>query len=535
MNAKELTLKNIQDNSFVAGKSVKGKGLEVFEANRRIMYIYKDFSDKVISNFKELITKYDASRLFVSSYYRNGIWSGNKTFENQDMTFQEFYDLVLSCKEEVNQFSIELRGEFLGYVSVSKYNSSKDSQAELLMDLLKLEGTEVYGDFHYDYWDHEGDSSVLEFESDSEGSYYNGDYYLVHGNKVCEDTDECIYIDGRMDNYNESEMDFFEIDESGWLKEIDPNESISVYHRKSKDWYIGYSLDSREMVCNYKDEDYTYEKDKCEEESIYFYEYKENKELLEKVTDALKSIKEDLENRCFIANELDEDYDYRESDIYLKTVEFIYDNTDTLKEDIMNKISWDANSIKIELNSVYTDIINSKYKVLDDFKVEVEHTRDCDDSIFTTYNHLCLIKRLSTKLNYELVYSLIPGTNTSSWAIKRDEEEYHFNLINLIASVELDEQTIRDFLETAITAIEKRKLMKIEEAELLAKASKVFVGISDSLSSGNCEMGTNQFVNKHLIDTKTIGGIRGDVLLEMEKSNFTLRAVHYALTHHNVA
>ena len=52
MNAKELTLKNIQDNSFVAGKSVKGKGLEVFEANRRIMYIYKDFSDKVI--FKKL-------------------------------------------------------------------------------------------------------------------------------------------------------------------------------------------------------------------------------------------------------------------------------------------------------------------------------------------------------------------------------------------------------------------------------------------------------------------------------------------------
>ena len=38
-----------------------------------------------------------------------------------------------------------------------------------------------------------------------------------------------------------------------------------------------------------------------------------------------------------------------------------------------------------------------------------------------------------------------------------------------------------------------------------------------------------QFISKHGIDLNKIGGIRGDYLLNIEKSKFTTRAVQYAI------
>ena len=35
-----------------------------------------------------------------------------------------------------------------------------------------------------------------------------------------------------MDNYNNSVMDYYEFDEGGYLKYIDPEETICVYNRK---------------------------------------------------------------------------------------------------------------------------------------------------------------------------------------------------------------------------------------------------------------------------------------------------------------
>mgnify|MGYP003616523270 FL=1 len=61
------------------------------------------------------------------------------------------------------------------------------------------------------------------------------------------------------------------------------------------------------------------------------------------------------------------------------------------------------------------------------------------------------------------------------------------------------------------------------------KASRVFISVEDSLKSGNCKFGTETFIARHGIDLNKIGGIRGDYLLNIEKSNFTTRAVQYAI------
>ena len=66
MNAKQITIKNITDNGYIIGKSVKGKGLEIFSDEKTVFYKYlgtcsnKEIEDK--------LSKYDKSKLFIESY-----------------------------------------------------------------------------------------------------------------------------------------------------------------------------------------------------------------------------------------------------------------------------------------------------------------------------------------------------------------------------------------------------------------------------------------------------------------------------------
>lgn len=277
-------------------------------------------------------------------------------------------------------------------------------------------------------------------------------------------------------------------------------------------------------------------KEECEDDTIFFVTYKENKELIAKVHGFLKSTKEDLEMRCFIANELDDDYEYRKCNVDFKAVELCFDDVDDLKELIYNSIEWNFETIKSDFSKAYNDALNERLKVDDNHMVTVETYSQFKDCSYSTYNHLAKLKRLENKFNFELVKSAISENHSMvSWAIKRDNEEYHFNLASLIAHDVYGEYSVKEFLVNALAMLEKRRLEKINEQELYDKASKVFVGIEDSIKSGNCDFGTKQFSNKHNIDINKIGGIRGDVLLELEKSNFTLRAVAYAISKHAVA
>ena len=40
MNTKQITLKNITDNGYIIGKSVKGKGLQIFSDEKTVLYKY---------------------------------------------------------------------------------------------------------------------------------------------------------------------------------------------------------------------------------------------------------------------------------------------------------------------------------------------------------------------------------------------------------------------------------------------------------------------------------------------------------------
>lgn len=535
MNAKDITLRTIRENGFKTGKSIKGKGLEIYAPEIRVMHSYGELSSKQIEEFNSLVEKYDVEKLYLSSYYEDGTWSGTQTYETQVCKFVDLHKIIISNPKSFTSIQVNRIGEKLGHISLSKYKSDRQSQIELCEDLLKLQGLTIRGEVYESYNDIEYDDEIYNFKS--HGDYYcKGDYLLEHGSNICESTSDSIYFDGRMSNYNESEMSIFEFDEGEYLKEIDPKESISVYHRKGKDWYIGYSLEEKEMNIYFRDENYEYDKEECDNDSIFFVTYIENKDLIDEVSNFLKSTKEDLEMKCFIANELDEDYDYRECNVDFKAVELCFEDVDDLKELIYNRIEWNFETISSDFSKAYNDALNERLKVDDNYIVTVETYSRFKDCSYSTYNHLSKLKRLEKKFNFELVKSAISENHTMvSWAIKRDNEEYHFNLASLIAHDVYGEYSVKEFLVNALAMLEKRRLEKIEESELYEKASKVFIGIQDSLSSGNCQLGTNQFVHKHNININKIGGIRGDILLELEKSNFTLRAVAYAISKHVVA
>lgn len=532
MNAKQLTIKTITENNFVIGRSVKGKGLEILDDGICVFSsksnLYSSYIEEDLKKIELIKEREDFEDLYVSQYRHMEIWHNLCTFETQHLPLEEFIKQYELSPESFTSFSINRKPKLLGYISISKYNSSKSSQIELCGDLIALTGYSVYGEHFEDGWDMEYDDSIKKFEKHHEGKYYDGDYTLEHGDKWCEDKG-CTYLDGRLTNYNESVVcDLEDFDESSWLKEIDPKEAISVYHRKAKDWYVGYSINSQDMYIYYKENGYTYEKEECDDALIYFYTFKEEKETLEKVVSALKCIKEDIECKCFLENELEMDNSY--SIINKKVVELLYEeyDIDDFKDVIREGFSYMYETKRTDLANLYNETISSMFQIDSKFRI----TTKKGDS----FNHLALINRLGKRYGYELAKSqILQDGEASSFAIKKDEEEFHFDFMDVIVRDLNEDEFLKDFIQKALAAIEKRKLEKINNAELYEKASKVFVSISDSLKSGNCKIGTNAFISKHHIDVTKIGGIRGDYLLSLEKSNFTLRAVSYAIKNHFVA
>lgn len=275
------------------------------------------------------------------------------------------------------------------------------------------------------------------------------------------------------------------------------------------------------MTLSYKRDDYNYDKDDCEEDEVVFLIYKENTEKLQKVMDFLKIEKENLEVDSYIENELDEDYDYRDTSFSVPSLEFLFDELSDLRQDIRDNIDWEYKNIKSNFQKTLNKLIDDKLEIDEKFIVTINGSK---------YKQLRKLYKLGKLMDFELVKSAISADDSNiTWAIKKDNEEYHFSPLNLIYFDEEGEQDVKEFAENALHAIEKRKIAKLSEKELYEKASRVFISVEDSLKSGNCKFGTETFIARHGIDLNKIGGIRGDYLLNIEKSNFTTRAVQYAI------
>lgn len=73
-----------------------------------------------------------------------------------------------------------------------------------------------------------------------------------------------------------------------------------------------------------------------------------------------------------------------------------------------------------------------------------------------------------------------------------------------------------------INKVRRNKRLKRQYNNLRDVALLQFYGVNHSLNAGNCRVGTKNFIDKVNIDTNKIGGIRGDLLIELcQRLNLT--------------
>jgi len=301
--------------------------------------------------------------------------------------------------------------------------------------------------------------------------------------------------------------EFYDYD---YLDEIDPEDKVTVYHRKGKDWYISYSMEEKEFEILYFD-DWSEE---FKEEWFSYAVYQEDDGIFDKIEGYLKSLKRDIEIKSYIYNELRQarhydEWSYNDDIFNLKIIEKEYDIWDfagILCDYIDYKSSED---VKGMVANAYNRFLASKIQ---------------DGKLFGKYKHLQQIKELAEADGKELVYSRIGDfTEDMTYAIKYKDEEYHFSLEELFNSAP------KEFYKHISRSLTKRLYERYENSILLQKAKYVFVGLDDSYNAGNCKAGTSAWTSKHGIDTKKIGAIRGDEILRLDFSSFTKRAVLQAI------
>jgi len=422
MKTKNIVIENLKNLGLFLGKGIPGKGTEIFETSRRVSFRYirenKKERDDNISKMLEQIEKAGGvETTFInqiqidgrSYYYEDNIEASRKEFSIKKLIESNF--------DGVKYIEIRREPKCIGYLSLNNYTSSFNDQKQLIEDAMAIIGEEVFGEWENLYYSLEYQDCVFEIKNT-----YN--YASEHGpESFVQNTDECEYLNGRMNNYNDCVMDLSSADDymKEYFNEIDPEEKISVYHRKGKDWYFGYSLDTNEIYLTYRDED----GELVEEEYFTFYVITPDEELLKKIIEAAKSIKEDLEIRSFVNNELKignfDNYYINQGLANMPAVKLVFeDDPWTLREEILESLgSWKLENIAEEFSKAYMKAMNERVTLEKDKNIKINGE---------SYKHLKIIDLLGKRFNYKLVHSSVSSSmEQAAWAIKKDSEEYHFD------------------------------------------------------------------------------------------------------------
>lgn len=535
----EITRRNIHNYGYAVGEAAGNKGTAILSKSGSACYYFKSNGELAKKEFVETVASIGVDNIFISKI---NFVDGHSYYVDEEkpcfwMSKSDKYDIAEIIKSDLDGISSihvdVVPTKIVGYLPLSKYGSDESGQKALLKDLVWLNGSEVYGEID-DEWSFKDNAMEFDYRRDS---YLNGDYELHHGDSyTVEDTGSCEYVDGRCSPHNSSVLDDFwqleGFDESDWLKEIDPDNAIAVYSRKGKDFYVGYTLETNEFLLSWKDEDHDYEKDECEEDYFSYLSYVPNKEKIDEVVSALESIKQGLEEKSYICNELQiENYDERDwrynDDVFdLHLLDLIFNDRHEVRRNIEEMIDYKL-PIKEACAKANEEVIAEHVVFNLDLSFEVHEVDYFSDKepIVEKYNQLKILKRVGKRMGFELVWSLVGNSSEYGWAVKQGGEEYHFELEELFE----EDVNVIDFAQDCLFAFTKRRIAAMSDEELIEKASHVFVGLADSRAVGNCDFGTNEFLQRHHIDTNSIGGIRGDELLNLENSSFTKNMVVYKL------
>jgi len=404
-------------------------------------------------------------------------------------------------------------------MKISQFNTSEESQLAFIVKVQELLGYEAIDFWQQDFIPFDTKAhkvkDIIHFaesgasHNDGFFNYSDGQYTRFYGEDSAIHPDHLEKIDGRI--YEDDEVgtaiESFWRDEDcnvDYLSSLDKNDEVVVFHRKGKDWYISPAVKEEEIEYAFWDSEYK----KLEIDSSHIdFANMRNPELIESIALTIKDYVNDTKKEAEMNLVLSEDekngiLDMLDMDI-CEAKEMFYNHTQELESysDTWQRVKTAA----IEVDKYIVTILSTRQ----------------------TYRHLHKLSRLVKIIGGEITKSKVSGSLIESYCIKYEDEEYHFDVLEFISSVEREEQTPREFLQLVMKAIEKRK--KNPSKDVFKYADRVFVSVEDSIESGNCKLGTLNIARELGINLNKTGGIRGDVLLSLSNDMFTQRAIQVAI------
>lgn len=531
MNKIEITRKNIEDFGYIIGSHKGSKGTEIFESER-YFGSWWHLSDAENDNKRKAIARLGKVENLDDLYVREiRVIDPDKmrsyNFGSDEKEAERFTVRMLIDRQfkDVDYVEIYYKKKIAGFMSISKYDSSYESQTQLIIDIKeKFDNCSIVGqgsDYSYDEPD-----ELITFNSKG-ASDSHSDYHLEHGPQM-----STLYpresedVSGRLSNYNESIVDDFwefTMKEMDTFEYLDKEEDVSVFHRKGKDWYVKRGVEQVESCISYRNSSGEY----IEDGELYFFV--ENNVSQDKIDRIIKSLEEmvfDVEVNGYICNELEignysyGGYDYNDGILDFPIIDREFsDEKWELKSEIIEHVD--------VIDCSGTEVKHAVKKAIENFLMS---NIDDDNILFKKYSHLQKLKELAEKDGKKLDYLRIGNfTEDKLMCISYRGEHQHFYLEELY-------RTSPAKLYKSLSGGLTKKITESYSSEILMNnARKVFVSVEDSTSSGNCDAGTMQFCSRYGIDTNKIGGIRGDELLKLDFSSFTRRAVMQSIKRLKVA
>jgi len=534
MNALEITKTNIRVWGWEIGRSIQGKGTEIITRPSWVTsswYLNAEDKEEYKKERVSLVKAIEAKgidRVYAKEIriYVEGFGTKSFNYDNNHVGSLDRFSiekLIANDFKNVEFISVYTKPEVKAYWPITKYHSYKESQLDLYKELVwAIDKVEIQQESFDSSWDEPED--LISFSESRNGSSwdYNGDYTLFHGPALCLDDSEVPRIDGKMSNYNDSVVDDFwnfTMADEDPFNYLDPSGRVSVYARKGKDWYVTSGIEQRDEYITYIDED----GELVEEEELWVYANMAEDREVDEVVQSVEEMKKSLEIDGLIMNELE--IGSWESNANWEYNDGLF-NLPILRKQEYADSPMDMFDIRNEIREYvdYGDGDREAAIVMTAYEKFLTKNMDEREYLFGTYKHLPMLREIVEREGKELVYSRIGDfTYAKAWAVKYRNEEYHFSLADLF------ETTPKKFYNSISTSLTMRLTEMHEKDVIVSKAERVFVSFNDSIDSGNCTSGTQAFCDRFHIDTKKIGGIRGDALLELDYSAFTRRAVMAAI------
>lgn len=491
---KEMFENNARECGMFLGKSIRGKGTEVFTLPETALEASVEWmsAEEFRNSLKKFMDTHNIEDYYIDYlFFRDpDDWLTHK-YESPAAGVSA-YSLKNVLKKQfrrghyIESIRIASRPKLLGYISLSKYDDDFYGQIRFVADLGSLEGI-----------------TRAKLEDELFGPSEKHDFGVVHNDNAL--VDEWLpneTVNGRMyEVYNDYALEEFwnYIDNhSAAFDEIDSDEKVIVYHYKGKDWYVAPAVYIEDLTISYLEKDNN--KYYLETEYVEFETYTVDHEIMQKCKDYLLNIKKELEIKSYIYNGLELcmncDVDVDEK-FNVNIIRQEFDSLWDAAYEILDYVNWESDrNPKDEAMVAYEKFIEFNLK---------------NDVLFGKYKHLKMLKEIALANNGEVIidYEYEDTLGLKVYAIIYKDEKYHFYLRELYNSYP------KKFFKEATEKLNKRIKEKLEKRYLYRKAQKVFVGIEDSIKAGNCRAGTESFIKKHQIDPQKIGGIRGDVLLSM--------------------